>query len=651
MRYLLLHSPTWRPETLAPALETSQVERRPVRLAKDLTVGDDRPTVFLLDAESRSAFPVDVLRGFVDAGGTIVALGRNGEIDVPETLPTEFLSGFLTHPTSPRRLLVAIRAGFREAAARAETARARGEAAQRAREIGELTRIGVALGTERDIKTLLDLILTQSRRITQSDAGSLYLVEHSVEGTKRLRFRLAQTYSKPEAPLVEFTIPVDRTSLAGYCAVTGDPLVIDDAYFLPPDVEYTINRSFDERYGYRSKSMLVIPMKDHKDEIIGVLQLINRKRNFDAVLATPAEVEQQVIPFSKRTVELVTALAGQAAVAIENSRLYEDIEKLFEGFVLAAVHAIEQRDPTTYGHSGRVAGMTVGLAEIVDRVADGPLRSVKFSREQLKEIRYAALLHDFGKVGVREQVLVKAKKLYPSDLALVRHRHALIRRTAEREFWRRRVEFLEANGSKGYNGFVQELDAAHAQELKELDRFLEVVLQANEPTILPDGSFEELKAWSKRTYIALDGATEPFLSPDEMRYLTIRKGSLDDAERHEIESHVSHTYQFLQRIPWTRELQQIPLIAYGHHEKMDGRGYPRRITAEAIPLQTRMMTISDIYDALTAQDRPYKRAVSIDRALEILTDEVKDGQLDEMLFKLFIDGKVFQRQPTDGATL
>ena len=648
MRYLLLHPPMWRPDSVAPALATSQVEARAVPQPRDLAV-EDRPTVFLLDAESRSAFPLDVLRSFVDAGGAIVALGRNGETDVPDALPTEFLSGFLTHPASPRGLLVAIRAGFREAAARAETARARGEAAQRSREIGELTRIGVALGTERDLKTLLDLILTQSRRITQSDAGSLYLVEHSAEGTKRLRFRLAQTYSKPEAPFVEFTIPVDRTSLAGYCAVTGDPLVIDDAYFLPPDVEYTINRSFDERYGYRTKSMLVIPMRDHKNEIIGVLQLINRKRNLEAILATPSDVEEQVVPYSKRTVELVTALAGQAAVAIENSRLYEDIEKLFEGFVLAAVHAIEQRDPTTYGHSGRVAGMTVSLAEIVDRSGDAPYRTIRFSREQLKEIRYAALLHDFGKVGVREQVLVKAKKLYPSDLGLVRHRHAFIRRTTEREFWRKRAEFLEANGKKGYDGFVKELEDVHQQELQALDRFLEIVLRANEPTILPDGSFDELKTWSTRTYLGLDGVTEPFLSPDEMRYLTIRKGSLDAAERQEIESHVTHTYQFLQRIPWTSELQQIPLIAYAHHEKLDGRGYPRQITGEAIPIQTRMMTISDIYDALTAQDRPYKRAVSRDRAIDIMTDEVQDGQLDRDLFTLFIEGKVFQRPVAETA--
>jgi HD-GYP domain-containing protein (c-di-GMP phosphodiesterase class II) len=648
VRYLLLHPPMWRPDSVAPALETAHVEAREVRQPRDLAVADDRPTVFLLDAESRSAFPVDVMRSFVDAGGAIVALGRDGETDVPEGLPTEFLAGFLTSPASPRRLLVAIRAGFREAAARAETARARGEAALRAREIGELTRIGVALGTERDLKILLDLILTQARRITQSDAGSLYLVENSEEGMKRLRFRLAQTYSKPEAPFVEFTIAVDRTSLAGYCAVTGEPLVIDDAYFLPPDVEYTINRSFDERYGYRTKSMLVIPMKDHKEEIIGVLQLINRKRNSEAVLATPADVEQQVVPYSKRTVELVTALAGQAAVAIENSRLYENIERLFEGFVLAAVHAIEQRDPTTYGHSGRVAGMTVGLAEVVDRAADGTYRNVRFTREQVREIRYAALLHDFGKVGVREQVLVKAKKLYAPDLALLKHRHAFIRRTAEREFWRKRAEFLEAHGKKGYERFVQELEEAHDREIGELDRFLDIVLQANEPSILPEGSFEELQAWARRTYLTMDGATEAFLTQDEVRFLTIRKGSLDEAERHEIESHVTHTFQFLQRIPWTRELQQIPLIAYGHHEKMDGRGYPRRITGEAIPIQTRMMTISDIYDALTAQDRPYKRAVSLERALDILSQEVKEGQLDTELYRLFIEGRVFERAAVGG---
>ena len=626
---------------MRPALEGAQIEAREARVPRELVV-DERPTVFVLDPESRSIFPVDVLRAFVDAGGAIVALGRDGEPDLPAEMPSELLSGFVKQPVGPRQLLVAVRAGYREAAARMETARARSEAANRSREIGELTRIGVALGTERDLKTLLELILTQARRITTSDAGSLYLVETGDQGQKRLRFRIAQTYSKPEAPFVEFTIPVDRSSLAGYTAVTGEPLVIDDAYFLPPDVEYSINRSFDERHGYRTKSMLVIPMKDHKEEVIGVLQLINRKRHADAVLATPADVEHQVVPYSRRTVELVTALAGQAAVAIENSRLYEEIERLFEGFVKAAVHAIEQRDPTTFGHSGRVANMTVGLAAVVDRAEDGAYRGVTFTREQIKEIRYAGLLHDFGKVGVREQVLVKAKKLYPLQLDLIRQRHHFVRRTAEREFWRKRAEFLERHERKEYEPFLRALEEEHAREIAVLDGFLDAVLNANEPTVLPAGPFEALLQLSRRSYEDPTGRPHPYLTEDEMRYLTIPKGSLDETERLEIESHVTHTYRFLQQIPWTRELQDIPMIAYGHHEKLDGKGYPRRVTGEAIPIQTRMMTISDIYDALSAADRPYKAAVAPARALDIMADEVRAGQLDQELFRLFVEGKVFE---------
>src|SRR5881392_43070 len=616
------------------------MEMREVRLPRDLAV-DERPTVLVLDSESRSTLPLDVLRGFVDAGGAIVALGRDGEPDLPAEMPAELLAGYVRHPTGVRQLLVAVRAGYREAAARAETTRARAEAASRGREIAELTHIGVALGTERDLDTLLDLILTQSRRITSSDAGSLYLIEGE-PGEKRLRFRLAQTYSKPEAPFVEFTMPIDRTSLAGYAAVTGEPLIIDDAYFLPPDVEYTINRSFDERYGYRTKSMLVIPMKDHKEQVIGVLQLINRKRRFEAVLATPEDVDQEVVPFSKRTVELVTALAGQAAVAIENGQLYREIERLFEGFVQAAVRAIEQRDPTTFGHSGRVANMTVRLAAVVDRAEDGPYRTVRFSREQLREIRYAGLLHDFGKVGVREQVLVKAKKLYPLQLDLIKQRHHFVRRTAEREFWRKRAEFLETHGRKGYEPFLRTLEEEHAREIEVLDGFLDAVLNANEPTVLPAGRFEALLQLSRRSYEDPTGRPHPYLTEEEMRYLTIPKGSLDETERLEIESHVTHTYRFLQQIPWTRELQHIPMIAYGHHEKLDGKGYPRRVTGEAIPIQTRMMTISDIYDALSAADRPYKAAVAPARALDIMADEVRAGQLDQELFRLFVEGKVFE---------
>ncbi|HMA41741.1 MAG TPA: HD domain-containing phosphohydrolase, partial [Gemmatimonadales bacterium] len=508
--------------------------------------------------------------------------------------------------------------------------------------------IGTKLMTERDPEQLLDDILTQARRLTQSDAGSLYLIETDVFGAKGLRFRLAQNLTLPNVPLVQFTMPLDRTSLAGYAAVTGEPLVIDDAYLLPPDVEYTINRSFDERHGYRSRSMLIIPMKDHKGEVIGVVQLINRKRDPNALLSTMADVEREVVSYSKRTVELVTALAGQAAVSIENSRLYEQIEKMFEGFVNAAVQAIEQRDPVTQGHSRRVADTTVTLARVVDRADQGAYRHIRFTREQINEIKYAGLLHDFGKVGVREHVLTKAKKLYPGQLELIRQRHAFVQRTLERDFWRQRAEFLERQGADGYEGFVSRLDEEHRRELQQLDRFLAVVLQANEPSLLASESEADLAELGRRTYQDLSGEQKPLLTEQEMRYLTIRKGSLDDQEREQIESHVTQTWVFLQEIPWTKELQEIPVIAYGHHELMNGTGYPRRIAGPEIKIQTRMMTISDIYDALTAQDRPYKKAVPTPKALDIMDRElVKSGQLDAELFQLFVEAKVYLEATPD----
>jgi HD-GYP domain-containing protein (c-di-GMP phosphodiesterase class II) len=647
VNYLLLHPDGWSPAPLGPALDTARVEARSIRGPADL-LPDQRPTVFLLPQDGRNTFPLDALRSFVDAGGAIVALGVEGEGDVPECLPTELLSGFVHYPGGVRQLLVAIRAAYREAAARAEASRARREASLRGHEVAELTGIGTKLMTERDPDKLLDDILTQARRLTQSDAGSLYLIETDAFGAKGLRFRLTQNLTLPNVPLVQFTMPLDRTSLAGYAAVTGEPLVIDDAYLLPPDVEYTINRSFDERHGYRSRSMLIIPMKDHKGEVIGVLQLINRKRDPNALLSTLADVEREVVSYSKRTVELVTALAGQAAVSIENSRLYEQIEKMFEGFVNAAVQAIEQRDPVTQGHSKRVADSTVLLAKVVDQADQGAYRQIRFTREQINEIKYAGLLHDFGKVGVREHVLTKAKKLYPGQLELIRQRHAFVQRTLERDFWRQRAEFLEQQGASGYEAFVARLDEEHRRELQQLDRFLAVVLQANEPSLLASESAADLAELGRRTYQDLSGEEKPLLTEPEMRYLTIRKGSLDDAEREQIESHVTQTWEFLQEIPWTKELQEIPVIAYGHHELMNGTGYPRKIAGPEIKIQTRMMTISDIYDALTAQDRPYKKAVPAPKALDIMDRElVKSGQLDADLFQLFVEAKVYLEATPD----
>lgn len=670
MSYLLLHPDAWSPAAIAEALAASNVEARGIWDASDLVRDQKRPTVFLLDADHRSAFPLDALRRFVDGGGAIVGLGRDGEEDVPDDLPAELLTGFVPYPARPRQLLVAIRAGYRETAARVEMERRRREVQDRVQEIDELTRIGMMLGTERDPEALLGEILRQARRLTQSDAGSLFLIktrreirieEGAAKGVvaaelearedddeRVMQFRLAQNDSLPGLPFKKQLLPLDRASLAGYTAVTGEAVNIQDAYQLPTDVEYKFQRSFDERVGYRTKSILVVPMRDHKDEMIGVLQLINRKRNPSAKLETPEDVEREVIRYSKRTQDLVSALAGQAAVSIENSYLLQEIERLFKGFVAASVHAIEQRDPVTQGHSLRVATFTVGLADAVTKVERGPYRGVRFDREQIRQLEYAGLLHDFGKVGVHEDVLNKRKKLKEGGLALIQERHGFVVRTVERDFWKRLAERLRQHGQEGFDAFKREIEAEYEREVTELKRFLEIVERANEPTVLPEAVSEEINTIAGRTYLDLSGETRPLLTSDEVRFLRIEKGTLAPDERSHIQSHVTQTFEFLKKIPWTQELEPISNIAYGHHELLDGSGYPRSLSAEEIPIQVRMMTISDIYDALTSPDRPYKKQQPVERALDIMTKEfVKLGRLDEDLFQLFVDAKVFDKRADD----
>ena len=525
------------------------------------------------------------------------------------------------------------------------------------REINELNQIGAALSAEHDTGKLLELILTKSRQITRADAGALYLVEASelppptIPGTehhghqeahKMLRFKLVQN-DTVAVPFRESMMEISPKSIAGYVALTGKIVSIADAYHLPDEVPYNINRKFDEDSGYRTKSILAVPMRNQKDEVVGVVQLINAKRDFDVKLTSLSLVVQQVVPFTERQQEIVASLASQAAVAVENSQLYEAIQKLFEGFVKASVTAIEARDPTTSGHSFRVANLTVALAETVDRSEEPEYRDIHFTRNQMKEIRYASLLHDFGKVGVREEVLVKAKKLYPAQLDIIKQRFHYVRRTMQYENLKKRLDYVLEKGRDEYLQSMGAFDGEAQQHLGEMDEFFKFVLQSNEPTVLAEGSFERLLDIAARRFADFDGEEQSLLTEDEVRLLSIRKGSLDDMERRQIESHVVHTFNFLQQIPWTREIRAIPDIARGHHEKMNGLGYPYKLSAPQIPLPTRMMTISDIFDALSASDRPYKKAVSLERALDILGFAVKDGEIDPKLFQVFLDSKVFER--------
>ncbi len=529
---------------------------------------------------------------------------------------------------------------FENLRAEQERERARHELHLAAAELETLNKIGVALSTERNTDALLELILTKSREITSCDAGSLYLVDEEQGGGKHLVFRLTQSDSH-SVPFRQFTLPIDTSSIAGYAAATGEILNIKDAYRIRKH-PFRLNREFDQKFGYRTKSMLVVPMKNQKDEVIGVLQLINAKKHASAKLTSPKVVREEVVPFWRRSQELASSLASQAGVALENNLLYRDIQRLFEGFVKASVTAIESRDPTTFGHSERVAKLTVGLAEAVDRADSGPYQDVHFTRQEIQEIRYASLLHDFGKVGVREEVLVKAKKLYPPQLELIKKRFLYIKKALEVERYRKKLDYVLRHGNQNYEGPFAAIDGEQEKELQKLDEFLEHILQANEPAVLPEKTSEKLQEIAGWTFQDPSGPSEALLAPEELRFLSIPKGSLDPDERLQIESHVIHSFRFLSQIPWTKELKNIPEIAKAHHEKLDGSGYPYHMKSDTIPFQAKMMTISDIFDALTARDRPYKRAVAIERALGIIGEEVKSQLLDPVLFHLFVEAKIFQ---------
>lgn len=604
--------------------------------------GEGVAQILLLDTDlARHGVTIEDLSAFLRDNGVIVALHPQGDPDPLAEVPAELVWADLEEPCKLRTLKRTVESAYLYLNSRLETARVISELDAYSRKLQELNRIGVALSTERDHDALLDLILRKCREVTQADAGSLYLAEETPDREKILRFKLSQNDSF-NLSYREFTMPVSRASIAGYVALSGISLNLSDVYHLPPGAAYRFDRAWDEKTGYRTKSMLIVPMKNRSNETIGIVQLINRKKRWETVLTDPATVEDQVVQFDSWSEELVSGLSSQAAVALENNILYNNIHELFEGFVKASVTAIESRDPTTSGHSARVAALTVGLAEVVDRLKHGRFRDVYFSRDQLKEIRYASLLHDFGKVGVREEVLIKAKKLYPSHLELIIGRFEYVRKALEADMTRKQLDLLLARGREEFLAARPELDRSLRDELEELDRYLKVVVEANEPTVLEDGNFATILAIAQRTYQDLHGNSRNLLTPTEVGYLSIRRGSLDAKERLEIESHVTHTYRFLSQIPWTSELKGVPEIAYAHHEKLNGSGYPNRRNSKEIPIQSKIMTISDIYDALTASDRPYKKAVPLDRALDILDDEVKSGNVDAELLVVFKEAKVFE---------
>ena len=488
----------------------------------------------------------------------------------------------------------------------------------RVEKLGGILEAAQALTSERDLDKLLSLIVRSAARVVEADRCTLFLVDRE---RGELWSKVAQGVG-----ITEIRFPLGR-GIAGAVAASNLPINIPDAYADP-----RFNPAVDKQTGYRTSTILCIPMRAIDNEVVGVLQALNRSDG----------------PFTAEDEELLMALGGQAAAAVNNALLHQEIERLFEGFVRASVVAIESRDPTTAGHSGRVARLCVGLADVLPRAGDsaGRWKGQELTTAERQELRYAALLHDFGKVGVRENVLVKANKLEPGELETLRARFETIYVQEELKASQQKVAMFQA-GEPNLLDRLAAVDQALEVKKRELSGMMEFILGCNRPTLLPEGDFARLGTISQQIYRSPFGGERPFLSSDEILKLSVRKGSLTEQERREIESHVSHTYRFLSQIPWTRTLKRVPDIAYGHHEKLTGRGYPRGLNEIDIPVQTRMMTISDIYDALTASDRPYKRAAPKEKAFDILRDEAKRGEVDSDLLAVFIEADVPSKAPQE----
>jgi HD-GYP domain-containing protein (c-di-GMP phosphodiesterase class II) len=567
----------------------------------------------------------------------IVLLGRPDDNSLKDAAQRGLASVLDESATGEDIYLAALRAfELMEAKARAE---ARGRWLGRYQfELGELIDIARAMTTVRDVDQLLGVILEKSRFVTGADAGAIYILES--QGPQAvLRFKLTQNDSV-RFDSREFTMPLSDRSVAGCAALRKKTLNIADVYDLPTGSTFHFDSTFDRRTGYVTRSMLVAPLISQRDEVIGVIQLINKKRDPSHKLLSKADVDQQVVAFDERSEELLGMLAAQAGVSLETAILYEEIRSLFEGFVKASVEAIESRDPTTSGHSRRVAELTVELARVVGSEVTGPYANASFTQEDLRELEYASLLHDFGKIGVREKVLVKAKKLYPEQLELVRARFDYVARSMEADVLARKIRLLEAGAPRES---VEAIDRELVERRAVLDAAWDSVCNANEPTVVSSGDFARIEAIGTETFVDRSGAVRTLLESAEIDCLKINRGSLTPEEFDEIRSHVSHTFRFLSQIPWGKSLRRVPLIAGAHHERLNGTGYPNRLRAEEIPVQAKMMSIADIYDALTASDRPYKRAIPVERAIDILDFSVRDGHLDGELVRIFKDARVWER--------
>jgi HD-GYP domain-containing protein (c-di-GMP phosphodiesterase class II) len=508
--------------------------------------------------------------------------------------------------------------------------------------LSELNRIGIALSREKDIDRLLELILLAAKEITNADGGTLYRMDP--EGTE-LRFEIVRTESLgiamggttgKEVPFYPVKLydgagRPNNSMVVAYAVLNDRTVNVADAY-TEQGFDFSGTKSFDRKTGYRSQSFLTVPMKNHEDEIIGVLQLINAKHRTTGA----------IVPFSEADQHLAESLASQAAVALTNRMLINQLEELFESFINLINAAIDDKSPYTGGHCQRVPTLTMMLAEAAHRTKSGPLKDWRMTERDRYELKIAGLLHDCGKVTTPVHVVDKATKLQTiyDRIGLLDTRFEVLKRDAEVRALKAKLASLE----HGETGTWAEMDARLAAELKQLDAdraFLRLCNIGSE-RMAPEDQQRVFRIGTTHRWRDADGNEDaPFLTDDEIRNLTIRAGTLTDEERKIINHHIEVTILMLESLPWPKHMKNVPEYAGGHHERMDGKGYPRGLTRDQMSVQARVMGIADIFEALTAKDRPYKRGKTLTEALTILGRFKLNGHIDPDLFDIFMREKVY----------
>jgi len=504
----------------------------------------------------------------------------------------------------------------------------------------QLNAIGASLSAERDIDRLLEAILTAAKTITRADGGTLYRVTEErtlrfeIVRTSSLRYYLGGTTGNP-VPFYPIQLYKDdrpnQSMVAAYAALTGKTVNIADAY-TADGFDFSGTRAFDTKTGYRSKSFLTVPMRNHDNETIGVLQLINAMEPSSGA----------IVPFSPSDQRLAESLASQAAIALTNRMLINQLEQLFESFINLINSAIDEKSPYTGGHCQRVPVLTMLLAEAVNDTKDGPLRDFHMSEKDRYELKIAGLLHDCGKVTTPVHIVDKATKLESifDRIQQIDTRFEVLKRDAELEALRKKHNFLEQKMRME----AAEEDKRLRDRLRQLDddrKFLHACNIGGER--MRDEDVDRVRRIGQYRWRDFAGHEAQFLSEDEVRNLTIRSGTLTEEERKVINHHIVATIRMLEALPWPKHLTKVPEYAGGHHERMDGKGYPKGLTREQMSVQARCMGIADIFEALTAKDRPYKKGKTLSESLEILGRMKLNSHVDPDLFDIFVRRKVYRR--------